>query len=148
MGNDATFAAIGGFIAGVLLIAAFSFYLASSISLAHKPPKVSIVGIPAGSSLATSGLNFEPKTIRVVIGVNNTVEWINKDNVPHTPVLDRDYIDPVSGNFSSLVQGQQVRGGYILPGQTFNFTFTQSGSYSYHGEPHPWMTGTVIVAQP
>ena len=34
-----------------------------------------------------------------------------------------------------------------LPGATFTQTFDQTGSFPYHCEPHPSMTGTVIVEE-
>jgi plastocyanin len=55
------------------------------------------------------------------------------------------YIDPVSGNFSTFAQ---VKDGILLPGQSFNFTFTRPGNYSYYGIPGPFIQGTVIVLLP
>ncbi|MDH2907608.1 MAG: hypothetical protein PXX83_05905 [Candidatus Nitrosotalea sp.] len=30
-------------------------------------------------------------------------------------------------------------------GKSFNFTFTRVGDFGYHGEPHPWLRGWVMV---
>ena len=106
------------------------------------PPKIAVVVFPNGSSQQSSTIHIDPETATVVIGVNNTVEWINRDNVPSSVVSDSNYVDPIGGNFSSFAQ---LETGYILPGQTFNFTFTQVGNYSYHSIPHPFTHGKIIV---
>jgi plastocyanin len=72
---------------------------------------------------------FEPSTITVVMGVNNTVIWSNNGTVDHTVTADE-------GAFAS---------GALSPGQTFSFTFTSPGTYAYHCSIHPIMTGTVHV---
>jgi plastocyanin len=137
--------AIVGFATGVALIVAFALYAANQSFVAVHPSRVSIVILPKGTSDSNSGLNFEPEMIKVVIGDNNTVRWINQDIVPHTVISNSDYIDPVSGNFSSIAQTEQVRGGYMLPGQSFNFTFTKPGVFEYHSEPDPWLSGSVVA---
>jgi copper-containing nitrite reductase len=86
------------------------------------------VSIQSGSGANTTSIYYSPQTITVVIGVNNTVSWINNDNTVHT-VTD-------TGVFDS---------GMINPGQGWSYTFNTPGTYQYHCTIHPWMTGTVIV---
>ena len=88
------------------------------------------VGIVYGSAANTTSTYYSPPTITVVIGKNNTVTWVNNDIAPHTVTADN------SGGFNS---------GNINPGQTWTYTFTTPGTYHYHCNYHPWMTGTVIV---
>ena len=64
-----------------------------------------------------------------MIGVNNTVTWINNDDAPHTVTATND-------NFNS---------GNMNPGQSWTYTFTEPGTYTYYCTYHPWMTGTIIV---
>lgn len=111
--------------------------------LSPAKPQVSVVVFPEGSSLA-SGSGIVPKVIRVTIGVNNTVVWVNQDATSHSVVSDT-YVDPVSGPFNSY---EQQDPGLIAPGETFEFTFTQPGTYDYYMVPHPHMQGTVIVDPP
>ncbi len=109
------------------------------------------VKILEGSALEASEQYLEPEVIRVVIGVNNTVRWINEDTVPHTVASDEGYRDPSTGRlFEVRAREQENNGGspFIMPGETFDFTFTEAGEYGYHGEPHPWISGTVIVVEP
>jgi len=87
-----------------------------------------IVSNPKGSGTNPS-LTFDPQVVKVKINVNNTVVWVNEDDVVHA-VVARDG----TFNFPS-----------INPGQSVSFTFTKPGRYDYYCNLHPWMTGTVIV---
>ena len=79
-------------------------------------------------------LNFSPDNITVVIGVNNTVTWINSDTVLHTVTSQS---APPGGAFNS---------GNMNAGAKFTHTFTVPGTYTYDCVFHPvWMIGTVIV---
>ena len=83
----------------------------------------------AGAGTPGTNKGFGPDRITVVIGVNNTVVWTNNDSQPHT----------VTAN------GAAFDSGFLAPGATFSYTFTQPGTYDYHCTYHPWMTGTVVV---
>lgn len=131
---------MGAFFA-LVAAAALAIGLAAVLFMPAKP-QVSAVVFPEGSSLA-SGSGIVPKVIRVTIGVNNTVVWMNQDDTLHSVVSDK-YVDPVSGPFDSYAQGQRL----IAPGETFEFTFTQPGTYDYYMVPHPHMQGTVVVDPP
>lgn len=113
----------------------------AAVLLVRVKPQVSVVVFPEGSSLA-SGSEIAPKVVRVTIGVNNTVMWINQDETSHSVVSE--YVDPASGAFDSYARGA----GLIAPGETFEFTFTQPGTYDYYMIPHPHMQGTVAVHPP
>jgi plastocyanin len=118
-------------------------------------PKVAIVLIPEGSSLAGSARNnFEPETITVVTGVNSTVRWVNEDVTLHSVIASSDD-DPIFYN-ATKVQCENndyqncvviPSNNFLSPGGTFEFTFTKPGVYDYHMEPHPHMQGTVIVQE-
>jgi plastocyanin len=86
------------------------------------------VTIPAGVGSSTS-LNYAPPSITVVIGVNNTVTWVNKDQSIHT-------VTATDKSFDS---------GNILTGGSFTLKFTTPGTYSYVCIYHSWMKGTVVV---
>lgn len=101
--------------------------------------------IPEGSSLESSQHNnFEPAEITVVIGVNNTVRWINSDSVPSTVISD-DRTDP---EFFEAIHAGPDADIFLLPGDVFEFTFTKPEIYGYHSEPHPSKQGTAIVLSP
>lgn len=112
-------------IAAVALVAVgFVFYG----NLIPTTPNEVVVIIVNGASVNAS-LGFEPSSITVVIGVNNTVVWKNEDSDGHTVTSDTSEFDS----------------GMVPPGGTFTHTFLRAGTYPYHCDPHPWMTGVVIV---
>ncbi|MCS7118317.1 MAG: cupredoxin domain-containing protein [Thaumarchaeota archaeon] len=87
-----------------------------------------IVKNPKGSG-TNPNLTFDPQTVKVKINVNNTVVWVNEDDVVHA-VVARDG----SFNYPS-----------ISPGGSASFTFNRAGRFDYYCNLHPWMTGTVVV---
>jgi plastocyanin len=109
--------------AGALILAGFNpFNVGRSISTV-------VVIMPAGSA-ENLRLSFTPSLIKIVIGVNNTVIWENEDSEWHTAHSN-------IPEFDSKM---------IPPGASFTHTFQRAGSYPYHCDPHPWMTGLIIVA--
>lgn len=87
------------------------------------------IQIPQDSATKTSGKTFEPKA--VVVEVGETVTWTNNDPAPHT-VDSRD---------------RSISSGYITKDQSFQYTFTEAGTYEYYCTLHPWMVGSVKVAE-
>ena len=64
------------------------------------------------------------------IKVGDTVTWTNDDDgVIHT-VTDAD------GSFDS---------GFLNPGESWSYTFTEAGAFEYLCTPHPWMRAKVLV---
>jgi len=70
--------------------------------------------------------------VTVIIGQNNTVVWHNRHDAPIA--LASDY-----SNYS------WASPGVIKPGESFKHTFEKPGVFNYHGEPPPWLTGTITV---
>jgi plastocyanin len=106
------------------------------------PPDTAKVSIIEGSSQPSQQKNFEPKEIRGTLGVNNKVIWTNLDATAHSVTSDNQYTDQINGPFNSI---DSI--GLVLPKKTYEFTFTKDGEYAYHCEPHPWMTGKVIIVK-
>ena len=74
---------------------------------------------------------LDPEIITVVLGTNNTVTWINHDDVAHT----------LSSNYENNLWWTEL----IKPGESSSVTFNSTGVFSYHGTPSPWISGAVIV---
>lgn len=146
MTSTKTIPAIVGLAAGIALIAVFSLFSTSSPN--HGSKEISIVLIPEGASLESNPPFLVPDVIKVKIGVNNTVRWVSQDIVPHSLRSDSGYIDPLTGSAFDTMQSSELGGGYLMPGGSYEFTFREAGEFGYHGEPHPWMQGTVIVLPP
>jgi plastocyanin len=80
-------------------------------------------------------LNFQPANITVVIGVNNTVTWVDQDSIQHTVVSTS--VPPGAQKFNS---------GILNQSQEFTITLTVPGTYHYYCDIHPtWMKGTITV---
>lgn len=63
------------------------------------------------------------------VAVGTTVIITNDDSTPHTWSAD-------DGAFNSDA---------IAPGESFEFTFTEAGTFAYHCNFHPSMTATITV---
>ena len=106
------------------------------------PAESGKVTIIAGSSQPSQQKNFEPKEIRGTLGINNKIIWTNGDTTAHSVTSDNQFKDQINGPFNSI---DSI--GLVLPQKTYEFTFTQDGEYPYHCEPHPWMTGKVVIVK-
>lgn len=73
---------------------------------------------------------YTPKNLTVKKGT--TVKWTNMSNAIHT----------VTRNGATGPQSP-----YLVPGQNYSYTFSNTGSYLYHCLVHPNMTGSVLVTQ-
>jgi plastocyanin len=80
-----------------------------------------------GNSVTIMNFAFSPATLTLKTGTK--VTWTNKDTVTHTVTADQ-------GAFNS---------GLLSPGNSFSFTFTKAGTYSYHCNIHHSMMATIIV---
>ena len=121
-----------------------------AVDCASSPSSCVKVSIVSGASSPYSGYasgsttlyGYDPLTVTVVIGVNNTVLWTNNDTAFHTATSAS--TAPASFN-SQCLDGV----GAPCPGSsgvsTYQFTFTVPGTYVYHCIYHPWMQGKVIV---
>lgn len=101
---------------------------------------ISEVIIPKNESLYPQGkIGFHPSVIKVVIGENNTVRWINQDITIASIEADDNNKDV---GFYNLTKGFLI----MAPEATFEYTFTRAGEYGYHSS-HTGQHGTVIVVE-
>jgi len=70
---------------------------------------------------------FSPNPLTVPVG--STIRWTNQDDIPHNVVSD-------DKSFKSKA---------LDTDETFTYTFTKPGTYTYFCSIHPKMTGKVIV---
>jgi len=71
---------------------------------------------------------FAPATVTVAAGA--TVQWVNRDDIPHTIVSD----DKTTFKSKALDTDD-----------SYSYTFTKAGTYNYFCSIHPKMTGKVVV---
>jgi len=81
--------------------------------------------------------NFEPANITVVVGVNNTITWINQDQTAQHDI----YFSPLpAGAFIPNNPSPPI--GYA---HAYTVTLTVPGLYEYGCEYHFWMDGSIQV---
>jgi plastocyanin len=114
----------------VLPNAAYQSTSTTALTTPTSPATTQVTILPGAAYPNSTG--YSPPTITVVIGVNNTVQWVNNDTAPHT-------VTATDRSFDS---------GNLNPGDTWSYTFTKPGTYTYVCTYHPWMKGTVIVVAP
>ncbi len=117
-------------------------------ALAQKPsqlsPPMTVIHIPKYSSVPpASWHNFTdlssptfqfPVNKTVVVGVNNTIEWVNDDSVAHTVT-----------SFQVPTGASTFNSDLILPEKTFTVTLTGPGVYKYFCAWHNWLAGVITV---
>lgn len=111
------------------------------------PEETVEISIVEGSSDPNNGRFYVPADTRAALGASNRVIWTNQDSVPHTVTSDTDYEDPYSGRFDSQARPEDEGGPFVMPGQTYEFLFTELGTYPYHCVPHPWMQAQIEVVE-
>lgn len=131
---------------GVLLVLITSLASTYVLTIPVSAPAHVVSSVPCGTpakgstvyvcmTTFSSGLpyGFSPANITVVIGLNNTVLWSNNGGTTHTT--------------TSFPPGQAEswNSGDLNVGQTFTFTFSTAGTYTYYCAIHPFMRGTIIV---
>ena len=75
--------------------------------------------------VAIEDFSFNPASVTILTG--DTVRWTNKDSAVHT------------------VKGSSFESGELKTGDTYEFRFTDAGTYNYECSIHPSMKGTVVV---
>lgn len=90
------------------------------------------IGIAHAAEAAAAAVdieNFAFKAPTITVAAGTTVKWTNNDDIPHT-------VRAVDGSFHSKAMDSS---------DTFAFTFTKPGVYSYFCSLHPKMVGKVVV---
>ena len=101
----------------------------------EKRPSMPEVAIALGSGAPGCEKTNEcyiPYRLEVFPG--ESVIWTNPDSAAHT--VTSGIPGTPNGMFDS---------GMLMPNQTFEYHFVESGEYDYYCMVHPWMTGKVIV---
>ena len=81
----------------------------------------------ATSTVTIDNFTFAPAEL--TIPANTTVTWINRDDIPHS-VVQKD---------------KMFRSKALDTDDSFSFTFTTPGTFSYFCSLHPHMVGKIIV---
>jgi len=77
--------------------------------------------------VAIDNFVFEPALVTVKAGT--TVTWTNRDDIPHTVAAKE----------------RQFKSKVMDTDESYSFTFSTPGEYTYFCSLHPHMTGTIVV---
>jgi len=96
----------------------------------QEAPKETVVKEGVAARTASVDMkNFEFAQPVVTIKKGDKVMWTQKDSVPHIVTSDTGLFDSPS----------------LKNGETFEYTFTEAGTFTYHCTNHPYMKGKVVV---
>jgi amicyanin len=95
----------------------------------HSQPQQQRADTAAAREVMIMNFAYSPATLTVNPG--DTVTWTNMDTAPHNVVVS-------SGP-------EKFTSPTLQKGQTFSFTFTKPGTYSYYCSLHPDMKATITV---
>lgn len=105
-------------------------------------PYTVTIQITNGAS-GSSSLGFSPATVTLVLGVNNTVQWVDLDqtsNAIHTVIFTQVPTNATASSISSSISPGIRYGVYYGP-----ILLSVPGVYLYHCYYHSWMTGKIVV---
>ena len=112
------------FLLGIVLLSAAIGLLLTGIRMTGEASAVNTVSM--GDNF------FEPLAMTVPVGT--TVQWRNDGALPHTITSD-------------VGAARTFDSGIIRTGGTYSLTFDAPGSFAYHCDVHPEMTGAVVVEE-
>lgn len=139
--SSRTLMILAAVVLGLAIFVYFIFKGNNSTSINNNQPNVtsapSVQGetptvVPTGgkaSQVSIKNFSFDPSPLTIKIGT--TVTWINNDSAPHTVTSD--------------TEGSALKSQTIQPGESFQFTFKDAGTFPYYCSLHTSMKGTVEV---
>lgn len=89
---------------------------------------------PPSALVQMTGRTYSPSTLEVEVGT--TVRWENNSDETHTVT---------SG--SNREHDDEFNSGDIAPGESYTYTFDNTGSFDYFCIPHPGMEATITVVE-
>ena len=115
--------------AGAVIISGCSLYgnapSASNDSSIPVPTPTTQNPAVVGNAINIQNFAFSPATLTIKKG--EAVTWTNNDSAPHQ------------------IKSATVNSELMSKGQTFSFTFNDTGTFDYICAPHPSMKGKIIV---
>jgi plastocyanin len=114
----------GKIVAGAVCVMAMMLGVSAGSPAGQAPQK------PAGTPQMVKIDNFTFAPGAVTVPAGTTVQWVNRDDIPHTVVSD----DKTTFKSKALDTDDN-----------FSYTFSKPGTYPYFCSIHPKMTGKVVV---
>jgi plastocyanin len=112
------------YLASAMLLAG----VATALTAGTRPAPATVGDDGAKSEVKIDNFSFAPGEITVAKGT--TVNWVNRDDIPHTVVSD----DKTTFKSKPLDTDDK-----------FSYTFSKEGTYAYFCSIHPKMAAKVVV---
>lgn len=111
--------------------------------------KTAQINILQGASTATNNLFLSPSSVQVTPG--STIVWVNHDSVAHRILSGQSQLITTGGSGGSTARAPafspdgRIDSGIIAPGQSFQYTITGTGTFSYYDSSNTWLNGNIVV---
>ncbi len=113
-------------VAVLIIIIGSIYYFRNNYNSINPPENGQQPTVSQGSNqISIKGFAFSPVELNVNAG--DTVTWTNNDSASHD------------------ISGSGFKSPLMSKGQSYSFTFSESGTYDYFCGIHPSMKGKVIV---
>jgi plastocyanin len=129
--------AVIAFVIFLIVIAVISVLVFRHVSKQSKAstPAASVSLSKQVANVTVSADSFSPQAVTVSPGT--TVKWTVTDSTATHMIASDPY---PADNILSTLKSKQLGNG-----ATYSYTFNNAGTYTYHDNLHPTVTGTVIV---
>lgn len=107
-----------------------------------------IVDLTSQTTVAMDIKDFKYARPNIKIKKGTTVTWTNRDTVEHNVMLEH----PGGGAAHDAPKPNEIKpdvfaGPLLAQGESYSFTFNETGTDPYHCSPHPFMKGSVTVVE-
>ncbi len=113
------------------------------------PTKSVQINILQGASTATSNLYLSPSSVQVT--PSTTIVWKNNDSVPHRILSGQSQLITAGTSGRTTMKAPaftpdgRIDSGSIAPGQTFQYTISGTGVFSFYDPSNTWLNGNILV---
>lgn len=106
------------------------------------------VDLTSQSEVTMSIRNFKYEKPNIKIKKGTTVTWTNQDTIRHNVMLEHEGSGVAhDAPTPDEVDPTKLAGPLLAKGESYSFTFNETGTDPYHCSPHPYMKGSVTVVE-
>ncbi|HJT09296.1 MAG TPA: hypothetical protein VJ771_00765 [Candidatus Nitrosotalea sp.] len=120
----------------------------SPSSASATPTITTQINILQGASTATNTLFLSPSSVQVTPG--STIVWKNNDSVAHRILSGQSKLVTTGSRGISVITAPsftpdgRIDSGVIAPGQTFQYTVSSLGVFSFYDSSNTWINGNIL----